>query len=213
VTGVFDPALQRELDALAVPGLLIGHRVIATGDEKALRGEEAAALASRPPAARRASGAARIVARELLARLGYLDALLPKGAAGEPLWPACIVGSLAHDDDVAVAAVALRRDFASIGIDVEPARALPADMLELVVTPPERRMIGDDLLHAKLLFAAKEAVYKAVYPLDTVFLEFSDIAVDLAAGKATTRNGRIVSLRYSTAAHIVALALLRADQA
>ena len=68
-------------------------------------------------------------------------------------------------------------------------------MLALVATPHERRRIDDDPLKAKLLFAVKEAVYKAVYPLDRVFLEFGDIEVDLAAGTATTRTGRTLTLR------------------
>ena len=158
MTAAFDPALQRDLDALAVPGVLIGHRVIAPGDENALHGEEAVALASRIPAARRASGAVRIVARALLARLGHADALLLKGAGGEPIWPAGVVGSLAHDNEVAVAAVGLQRNFGSIGIDVEPGCDLPAEVLELVTTPVELRQIAGDLRKARLLFVAKEAV-------------------------------------------------------
>jgi 4'-phosphopantetheinyl transferase EntD len=132
---------------------------------------------------------------------------VPKGAGGAPIWPAGVVGSLAHDEAVAVAAVGLRRDFASIGIDVEPAGALPADMLALVVTPRERRVIDDDPVRARLLFAAKEAVYKAIYPLDGVFLEFGDIEVDLATAIATTRMGRNLTLRSCVSSHIVALAL------
>jgi len=81
-------------------------------------------------------------------------------------------------------------------------------MLALVATPGERRRIGDDLVKAKLLFAAKEAVYKAVYPLDRVFLEFGDIEVDLAAGTAITRMGRTLMLRWCVSPRIGALALI-----
>jgi 4'-phosphopantetheinyl transferase EntD len=150
------------------------------------------------------------VARNLLARLGYPEAQVPKGVGGAPVWPAGVVGSLAHDDEIAVAAVGLRRDFASVGIDVELAGALPSDMLALVATQNERHRIEDDLVQAKLLFAIKEAVYKAVYPLDRVFLEFGDIEVDLAARTATTRSGRALSLRSCVSSHIVALALVKA---
>jgi 4'-phosphopantetheinyl transferase EntD len=202
-----DPSLQRELDALAPPGLLIGHRLISPGDEDALLGEEAASIASTVVKARRASGAARIVARELLAQLGHPRAPLPKGASGAPVWPAGIAGSLAHDDEVAVAAVGRQRDVSSVGIDVEPAVLLPPDMLELIATPNERSKIAADPLRGKLLFAAKEAVYKAVYPLERVFLEFRDIEVDLAARKAVTRSGRVVALRYSLSPRVVVLAL------
>ena len=202
-----DQSLEQALDALAVPGLLIGHRVISPGDENALGETEAASISSSSASVRRASGAARIVARGLLAQLGLPDAQVPKGADGAPVWPPVVTGSLAHDDEVAVAAACLRSDFASIGIDVEPAGALPADILALVATPRERRMIGDDPVKAKLLFAAKEAVYKAVYPLDRVFLEFGDIEIDLAAGKAVTRTGRTLALRSIASRHIVTLAL------
>jgi 4'-phosphopantetheinyl transferase EntD len=149
-----------------------------------------------------------MVARSLLAQLGHPGAQVPKGAGGAPVWPVGVVGSLAHDDEVAVAAVGLRRDFASVGIDVERAGALAADMLALVATQSERRRIEDDLIKAKLLFALKEAVYKAVYPLDRVFLEFGDIEVDLAAGTAMTRPGRTLTLRSCMSSHIVALALV-----
>ena len=213
MTSAFDPALQRGLDALGLPGLLIGHRVIAAGDEDALRDAEVSSLPSRVPAARRASGAVRIVARALLAQLGHPDAQVPKGATGQPIWPAGVVGSLAHDDEVAVAAVGLRRDFASIGIDVEPSSALPSGMLALIATPREHRVVDGDLVRARLLFAAKEAVYKAVYPVDALFLEFSDIEVDLAAGKADTRSGRTLSLRTCVSPRIVVVAVIGAAQA
>jgi len=209
----FDPVLAREIDALAVPGLLIGHRVIAAGDENALWAAEAASLPSRVAEARRASGTARILARELLARLGYPNTQVLRGEGGEPVWPSGVVGSLAHDDQVAVAVVGLQRDFAGVGIDVEPARELFADTLEVIASAQERHAIDRDLLKARLLFAAKEAVYKAVYPLDRVFLEFADIEIDLARRNARTRTGRTVSLRTCASSRIVVLALIGAAQA
>ena len=74
-------------------------------------------------------------------------------------------------------------------------------------------MFDDDLLKAKLVFAAKEAVYKAAYPLDREFLEFGDIDVDLAAATATTRTGRSFALRTCISPRIVALALVQAKRA
>jgi 4'-phosphopantetheinyl transferase EntD len=194
------------MNALAPPGLLVGHRLISPGDEDALLAEEAASIAP-VVGARRASAAARIVARQLLAQLGHARAPLPKSASGAPIWPAGIAGSLAHDEKVAVAAVGRQRDVGSVGIDIEPAVLLPPDMLALIATPQELRKIADDPLRGKLLFVVKEAVYKAVYPLDRVFLEFHDIEVDLAAGKAVTRGGRVIALRYCLSSHVVVLAL------
>lgn len=202
-----DPTLQRDIANLAPPGLLIGHRLISRGDEHALLKDEAASIASRVANVRRASGAARIVARELLARLGHGGASLPRGASGAPIWPAGITGSLAHDDEVAVAAVGRQVDFSSVGVDVEPAVPLASEMLALVAAPRELRRLTDDPLAGKLLFAAKEAVYKAVYPLDRIFLEFHHIEVDLAARRAVTRTGRVLALRICISSHVLALAL------
>jgi 4'-phosphopantetheinyl transferase EntD len=195
------------LNALAPPGLLIGHRVISPGDEHALLAEEEATIASTVVRVRRASGAARVVARELLARLGHAGVAVPKGASGEPILPAGVAGSLAHDDRVAVAAVGMQRDVGAVGIDIEPAVVLPPELLALIATSHELRKIADDPLRGKLLFTVKEAVYKAVYPLDRIFLEFRDIEADLAGYKATTTHGRVFALRYCVSSHVVAVAM------
>jgi 4'-phosphopantetheinyl transferase EntD len=208
MTVTVDPLLQSAIDALAFPGVLIGHRLISPGDENALLRDEVAAFATSVVKVRRASGAARIVARQLLARLGHPECPIPRAASGAPVWPGDVVGSLAHDARVAVAAVAASRDVGAIGIDVEPAECLPSELLDLVATPQERLEIGDDPFQGRLLFAAKEAVYKAVYPLDRMFLEHHDVQINLATRKAVVRNGRIVEIRLSVSAHFVALAFL-----
>ena len=206
-----DPVFQSAIDTLALPGVAVGHRLISPGDEHALLKEEVPALAASVVKVRRASGAARIVARQLLTQLGYANCALPKGPAGAPVWPAGIVGSLAHDSRVAVAAVGMRADVGALGIDVEPAECLPSELLDLVVTPQERLNLGDDVYRGRLLFVAKEAVYKAVYPLDQTFLEHHDVEINLSERKAVVRGGRVVELRFSISAHhLVALAFLRA---
>ena len=63
-----DPLLERAVTSLSVPGVLIGHRTIAEGDEDALLSAEIEGFTGSVVKVRRASGAARIVARELMAR-------------------------------------------------------------------------------------------------------------------------------------------------
>jgi 4'-phosphopantetheinyl transferase EntD len=198
-----DPSFQSAIDALCFPGIMIGHRLISPGDEHALLPEEAPAFASSVVKVRRASGAARIVARQLLARLGYRQCALPKAPSGAPIWPTGVVGSLTHDSRVAVAAVGTSRDVGALGIDVEPAEILPSELLDMVATPHERLKIDDDPYGGRLLFVAKEAVFKAVYPVDQTFLDHHDVQVDFADRKAVVRNGRIVELRFCTSAHLV----------
>ena len=210
MVAALEPSLATAIDALSLPGIMIGHRVISPGDEHALMPKEAAAFATSVVAVRRASGAARIVARQLLAQVGLAGCALPKATSGAPIWPDGIVGSISHDSLVAVAAVAMRHDFSALGIDIEPAEALPSDLLDLVVTPQERAKLDDDPYQGRLLFAAKEAVYKAVYPLDQTFLDHHDVEVSLTCRQAKVRNRRVVELRFCISNHLLVIAFLRA---
>jgi 4'-phosphopantetheinyl transferase EntD len=203
--------VQPLIEAIAPPGIVVGHRVIMPGDEAALLPEEFAPYANSVIKVRRASGAARMVARELLPRLGQAPQALPKSASGAPVWPEGIIGSLAHDADIAVAALARRHDYAGLGIDIEPAQPLDHDLLGIIATPSERRAINDDPLQAHVLFTIKEAVYKATHPIDGVFLEHHDVEVSLSTGAATIRNGRVVRFKHRVGAHIVALAFIAAS--
>jgi 4'-phosphopantetheinyl transferase EntD len=202
--------LARAIEAMSVPGILVDHRLIAVGDELALLPAEVAAFAGSVLKVRRASGAARIVARMLLSRFGREPYAIPKSTAGMPVWPNGIVGSLAHDTKVAIAAMAAQPEFQSVGIDIEPAEPLAPDLLGIVATAKERDRIEDDPFRGRLLFSIKEAIYKAVYPLDRTFLDHHDVEVSLADGTAVVRNGRVVRFRHCAATHIVALAFIPA---
>jgi len=78
-----------------------------------------------------------------------------------------------------------------------------------VASPEELPRLADEPLQGRLLFAAKEAVYKACYPLDRAFLEFHDIEVDLADHKAVTKTGHAATLRYGISSHVLVLAQVR----
>jgi 4'-phosphopantetheinyl transferase EntD len=208
MTAAIDPLLQPAIEAVSRPGIFVGHRLISRGDEFALRDEESRAMPAGPVQARRASGAARIVARQLLARHGFADCPVLREPSGAPIWPVGVTGSLAHDSRIAVAAVGMSRHVGALGIDVEPAEDLPSDLLELIATSWERSRLADDPYRGRLLFAAKEAAYKAVYPLDHMVLDHHDIEVDLARSSAVTRNGRVLELRLGLSAHLVVLAVL-----
>jgi 4'-phosphopantetheinyl transferase EntD len=208
IGAALDQELELSLRALAQPGLVLGHRIISVGDEHALLPEEAGAFENSAVQVRRASGAARIVARALLRGFGCELTPLPRSIGGAPIWPAGLVGSLAHDSRVAIAAVASAETLSGVGIDIEPAEALSADLLHLVMTPREQTMIELDPYQGRLFFVAKEAVYKAIYPLDRKFLAHQDVEIDLANRLATVRNSRSVHLRFCISTHLVALACL-----
>jgi 4'-phosphopantetheinyl transferase EntD len=170
--------------------------------------QEARSIPSRQPLMRRASGAARWIARGLLADMGLNGVAVLRASSGAPVWPPGIIGSLAHDDEMAVAAVAPVSDIVALGIDVEPALPLPDDIFALVATEADRTDPVNRHLAGRILFSAKEAVYKAVYPLDREVLGYEDIVVDLTTGAAMTKTGRRARVVYCVAPRVVALAFV-----
>ncbi|MFJ6321558.1 MULTISPECIES: 4'-phosphopantetheinyl transferase [unclassified Rhizobium] len=201
-----ETALLAEITMLAPSGVGIGCRLIRSGDENLLLQKEARSILSRRLDARRASGAARAIARQLLTNEGIKDAVIERATSGAPLWPAGFVGSLAHDEVVAVAAVGRTTDVLSLGIDVEPAEPLPEDVAAIVRTSDDILAGIDERLASRLLFGVKEAVYKASYPLDGIVLGYEHIAVDLKARNAVTVSGRKVWFSYCLSPRIVVLA-------
>ena len=139
---------------------------------------------------------ARRCARDALEILGAPRAPVLTGAHREPLWPAGVVGSITHCDGYRAAAVARGgATVASLGIDAEPDLPLPDGVLELVSDPRERLALGSLSARAphvawdRLLFCAKEAVYKAWFPVAGRWLGFEDAHVRLADGGFTVSIG------------------------
>jgi 4'-phosphopantetheinyl transferase EntD len=120
----------------------------------------------------------RHCARTALARLGASDGPLLSGSRREPLWPEGFRGSITHCDGYGAAAVARARDVASVGIDAELHGPLPEGVLALVADADERGWIagrtGDGVSWDKVLFSAKESVYKAWFPLTGRWLGFEE---------------------------------------
>jgi 4'-phosphopantetheinyl transferase EntD len=132
----------------------------------------------------------RTCARRALADLGLPPVPILSGESREPLWPDGVVGSLTHCPGYRAAVVARRADLASVGIDAEPHDRLPDGVLDHVSSPDEREHLA--ALPAgthwdRLLFSAKESVYKAWFPLARRWLGFEDarLTFDPAAGTFT----------------------------
>ncbi len=132
----------------------------------------------------------RACAHDALAAIGHDAGAIGVGAQREPLWPAGVVGTIAHGGDWAGAVVAPVDRARGLGLDIEPVEPpLPPEVEDLVLTAAERRRLPADepraRLQAKVTFTAKECVHKALYPSTGWFLEHSDVEVDVdqAAGR------------------------------
>jgi 4'-phosphopantetheinyl transferase EntD len=146
--------------------------------------EEEAMMARAVEKRRREFATARACAHRALARLGVAPAPLAAGERGEPVWPPGIAGSITHCRGYRGCAVARTEGVAAIGIDAEPHAPLPAGLIGDVAGPEEAARLGElargePAVHwDRLLFSAKEAVYKAWYPLAGRWLGFEDAVLD-----------------------------------
>ena len=163
--------------------------------EAALLPEEEPAVANAVAKRRREFTTVRHCARLAMAQLGVPPAPIPRGERGAPSWPAGVVGSMTHCAGYRAAVAAHATDVLSLGIDAEPHGPLP-DGVERAVTLPEERDHLRRLAAAhpqvhwdRLLFCAKEAVYKTWFPLTRRWLGFEDarLAIDPLVGTFTVR--------------------------
>lgn len=129
-------------------------------------------------------GDSRWCAHQAMSQLSYDQPIL-RGERGMPLFPAGLIGSLTHTEGFRAALVGRSSRWRSLGIDAEPAQWLPEGVFHAVASPEERRRINalaqqEGIEHLdKVLFSAKEATYKAWFPLARRFLDFHQAEVDI----------------------------------
>ena len=194
-----------------VPGVKFSCRLIVNGDENKLLPNEFINSHKYSLKARQSSGAGRDLARDLLQLSGFNRLAIPKLASGAPSWPYGIVGSIAHDDEYAIVAIASRSLMKSIGIDIERSEPLPTEYTSLIAAAGEESVISSNPLYSLLFFTIKEAVYKVLNPLDGIFLDLQDICIDLKNKNATVSYGKVVNFDYLIGSHIIAFAYIRED--
>ncbi len=175
--GLFPPSVAIEWADPARPGI-------------ALPKAEAVAVAKAVAKRRLEFANGRDCARRALQRLGLAGAVIPVGSDRAPQWPTGYVGTITHTRGFCAAAVARSRDHLSLGLDAEPDAPLPPAVVDEVFVPGElslavaaTNLAGTD----RVLFCAKEATYKLLYPLTRQFLDFKEVAVRLSSSRFFAR--------------------------
>ncbi|POX37049.1 4'-phosphopantetheinyl transferase, partial [Streptomyces sp. Ru73] len=154
--------------------------------------EERELVARAVPKRQREFGTVRRCARDALGRLGFAPAPLLPGPDRAPRWPEGVVGALTHCDGYRAAAVARASDVLTLGLDAEPhAPVADPDTMRLVALPEERADLArlaalvPGTCWDRLLFSAKESVFKAWYPLARRWLDFDQARITLDPADAT----------------------------
>lgn len=149
--------------------------------------------------------------RALLRRLIGANVEIGIGPDRRPRLPVGTTGTLAHDQDVAIAAIAPEPSGLALGIDLEPITRFDVEEQQLILRPEERH------LDAHLVFVLKEAVYKAWTNLGGGMLDHHDVAVRVdsttgftaVVGSTGTRiSGQYVAVEGR---HIALVVVDRAD--
>jgi enterobactin synthetase component D / holo-[acyl-carrier protein] synthase len=157
----------------------------------ALFPEEEAVIARAVDKRRREFTTTRACARAALARLSLPPVPIVPGLKGAPQWPDGVVGSMTHCAGYRACAVARDRDLLTIGLDAEPHDKLPDGVLRTVASSEERGRLtalaaaSPGTHWDRMLFSAKESVYKAWFPLTRRWLGFEDASVTIDPGKGT----------------------------
>lgn len=132
----------------------------------------------------------RLAARMALRATGMFDAVVLSDADGVPVFPAGYAGSISHKHGRAVAVVVRGGHMNGVGIDLEfDSSDDERSVREAAIVPEEERQLAA-LLEAEpglrspgtLFLSAKEAVYKAVFPLLRTKFSFEDVQIRFVAG-------------------------------
>ncbi|APU14946.1 MULTISPECIES: 4'-phosphopantetheinyl transferase family protein [Actinoalloteichus] len=159
---------------------------------------EEAVVAAAVDKRRREFRTVRHCARLALAELGLPPAPLLPGERGAPVWPARIVGSMTHCAGYRAAAVARTSAVVSVGIDAEPHDRLPEGVLAAIALPAEcdrhatLARTAQGVHWDRILFSAKESVYKTWFPLTGRWLGFEEADITIEPDTGTFRARLLV---------------------
>ncbi|WP_434460676.1 4'-phosphopantetheinyl transferase family protein [Serratia plymuthica] len=125
--------------------------------------------------------AGRLAARRALQFLGCKTLDLPIGDHRLPQWPLGYRGSISHTRALAVSAVCQHDRYQAVGIDTETVFTVEqcTKLTSAIVSDAEWNDVirgGCELAQTQLvtlIFSAKEALYKALYPHTLSFQDFS----------------------------------------
>lgn len=209
-------ALAQALQQILPEGLGLGW-----ADPTALRPSWPGEAITAVPRRQAEFAAGRAAARLAMAALGIGPARIGVASDRAPVWPAGLTGSISHSATACLAVVGRASHWRGIGVDIELASPLETDLWPGILREEERTALGSTAtLAAKLIFTAKEAVYKAQYAQSQTLFGFETLSIQLGASDFTATfmqpvphfpAGSCLHGQHITAqGHLVSLVLIKA---
>ena len=194
------------------PAGVVATEMRVPGDVALLLPEEAACLGRAVAKRRQEFAAGRQCARRALQEFGVVDFPLRVGADREPLWPRGFVGSITHTAGICAAVVASRERFRGLGVDAEIVGVVGAELWPSICVAAETDWLAslpqpERAPAVTLIFAAKEAFYKAQFPLARERLHFHDVGIDVPVWSTSRGSFLVRPLRPIRVSEFVALPL------
>ncbi|WP_433497589.1 4'-phosphopantetheinyl transferase family protein [Sphaerimonospora sp. CA-214678] len=166
-----------------LPGCVVAADLFHDPPDATLFPEEEKVIERAVDKRRREFTTARFCVRTALGRLGLPPFPILPGPRGAPQWPQGVVGSITHCEGYRGAVLGSSAEVSTIGIDAEPNGPIPGGTLEAISLPEERSELGrlssrhPHVHWDRLLFSAKESVYKAWFPLTGRWLDFHEASI------------------------------------
>lgn len=123
----------------------------------------------------------RDCARAALGRAGFPEEPIPADDDGVPVWPAGARAAISHSRAYCAAVAARSAEYRILGLDLEKTNRLSRSAIARVVHPKEQAYVQGDQQQASLLFCAKEAFFKAQFPVWRTNANFHDLVLAVDA--------------------------------
>lgn len=123
--------------------------------------------------------AGRDCARDALKQLGFPARPILSDSDGLPMWPKGAVACISHSKGYCATIAGMRTNYRTLGFDLEKTNRLSPAAVTRTVHPDEQSFVQSNQKKASLIFCAKEAFFKAQYPLWFTHANFHDLVLDV----------------------------------
>ena len=128
----------------------------------------------------------RIFAHVALSKFGLeSEPILRNPKTREPCWPEPILGSITHSAGFAAVAVGLKKEIKGVGIDLESfSRSVDFKISRHICVDSELKWLEslqtkEAIQALRIIFSAKESIFKCLYPFTKTYLSFKDAEVSI----------------------------------